>query len=367
MLLPKNRVHLRINPNRVTVNNLHMKIGPFSKLIVFDDFSATPKYQQLADSFIRAIENKKLQLNDMVPSINEVSSYFEISRDTVEKGYRTLKKQGILGSVPGKGYFIKSVETGRSLRIFLMFNKLSTHKKILYDSLIKALDNKATIDFYIYHSDLGLFRRILEANKEKEYDYYVIVPHFTGEGDDAYDLLNTIPQGKLVLLDKMVRQVQSPFAVVYENFGHDIFNALREALPQLEKYPRLKIIFPPNSYYPIEILEGFINFCTEYAFSYRVVTDIESEELKKGEVYINLMDDDLVTLVEKAVAAGFQVGEEIGIISYNETPLKRIILQGITTISTNFEVMGSETARVIIERSPEQVQVPFTLNLRASL
>lgn len=348
-------------------NYVQMKIGPFSKLIVFDDFSATPKYQQLADSFIRAIDNKKLQLNDMVPSINEVSSYFEISRDTVEKGYRTLKKQGILGSVPGKGYFIKSMDTGRSLRIFLMFNKLSAHKKILYDSLIRALDNKATIDFYIYHSDLGLFRRIMEANKDKEYDYYVIVPHFTGEGDDAYELLNTIPQGKLILLDKLVRQVQTPFAAVYEDFGHDIFNALREALPQLEKYPRLKIIFPPNSYYPIEILEGFINFCTEYAFGYRVVTDIHSEELQKGEAYINLMDDDLVTLVEKAVEAGLQVGKEIGIISYNETPLKRIILQGITTISTNFEVMGAETARVIIERSAELVQVPFALNLRASL
>jgi DNA-binding transcriptional regulator YhcF (GntR family) len=47
-------------------------------------------------------------LNDVLPSINELSFEFEISRDTAEKGYKYLKKIGIVGSIPGKGYFIKS-------------------------------------------------------------------------------------------------------------------------------------------------------------------------------------------------------------------------------------------------------------------
>src|ERR1051325_2947813 len=40
-----------------------MKTSPFYKLIRFDEFSATPKYQQLANSIIKAIEDGKLQVD----------------------------------------------------------------------------------------------------------------------------------------------------------------------------------------------------------------------------------------------------------------------------------------------------------------
>ena len=128
-----------------------MKSSPVYKLIFFDEFSATPKYQQLANSILKAIEDGKLQADDVLPSINELSFQFEISRDTAEKGYKYLKQSGIIGSVPGKGYYIKSTDIHRTTRIFLMFNKLSPHKKIIYDAFVATLGDKAAIDFYIYN------------------------------------------------------------------------------------------------------------------------------------------------------------------------------------------------------------------------
>ena len=38
----------------------------------------------------------------------------------------------------------------------------------------------------------------------------------------------------------------------------------------------------------------------------------------------------------------------MGVISYNETPLKRIILNGINTISTTFHLMGEKAAQLIL-------------------
>src|SRR5690242_15252855 len=133
-----------------------MKSSPVYKIIYFDEFSATPKYQQLANSIIKGIEDGKLQVDDVLPSINELSYEFEICRDTAEKGYKFLKKQGIIGSVPGKGYFIKNIDVNRTLKIFLMFNKLSPHKKLIYDSLVSTLGDTAAIDFYVYNNDLSL-------------------------------------------------------------------------------------------------------------------------------------------------------------------------------------------------------------------
>lgn len=343
-----------------------MKSSPFYKLIYFDEFSATPKYRQLANSIIKAIEDEKLQIDDVLPSINELSFEFDICRDTAEKGYKFLKKQGIIGSIPGKGYFIKNVDVNRTTKIFLMFNKLSPHKKIIYDSLVSTLGDTTAIDFYIYNNDLGLFRKVLE-NSKTDYHYYVILPHFIEGDETAYRIINTIPKEKLILLDKIIPGVTGNFSAVYENFEKDIFSALEKALPQLQKYHTLKIIFPENSYYPEEIIKGFKAFCTEYAFSCRVVHDIREEKISKGEVFINLMDDDLVVLIERLIESGFEVGREVGVISYNETPLKKIILNGITTISTDFEMMGVETAKIILENASRHVQVPFSLRLRASL
>jgi len=343
-----------------------MILSPFFKLIHFDEFSATPKYQQLANSVIRAIEEGKLQLDDMLPSINELSFEFEISRDTAEKGYKYLKNQGIIGSVPGKGYFISRVDVKRTIRIFLMFNKLSPHKKLIYDSFVSTLGDKAAIDFYIYNNDLALFRRLLE-NSKTDYHYYVILPHFIEGGDTAHNIINTIPKEKLILLDKIIPGVNGNFGAVYEHFEKDIFTSLEQAIPHLKKYGTLKIIFPENSYYPEEIVNGFISFCKEYQFRYKVVHDISEEPLAAGEVYINLMDNDLVVLIERLIGSGLKVGEEVGVISYNETPLKKIILNGLTTISTDFEAMGAETAKIILENSMRHVKIPFKLTMRDSL
>lgn len=180
-----------------------MKSSPVYKHIYFDDFSATPKYQQLANSIIKAIEDGKLQVDDVLPSINELSFQFEICRDTAEKGYKYLKNQGIIGSVPGKGYFIKNIDVNRTTKIFLMFNKLSPHKKIIYDSFVSTLGDTATVDFYIYNNDLALFKKLLQ-NSKNDYHYYVILPHFIEGEETAHKIINTIPKEKLILLDKII-------------------------------------------------------------------------------------------------------------------------------------------------------------------
>ncbi len=343
-----------------------MKKETIFSYIDIDYYSATPKYLQLANSFIKAIREGKINKDDVLPSINELSFEFEISRDTAEKGYKHLKQIGILGSVPGKGYFIKSTEINQPLKIFLLFNKLSAHKKIIYDAFANALGGMASIDFYIYNNDFVFFKRLIQKNKN-DYTHYVIVPHFLEGGENAYQEINTIPKDKLVLLDKLVPGVDGKYAAVYENFERDIYDALEQSLDRLAKYHTIKIIFPAYTYHPGEILSGFYRFCDQYAFNYKVVNDISAEPIKEGEVFIVLMEDDLVVLIEKIIATTMKVGKDIGVISYNETPLKKIILDGITTISTDFQLMGEKTAQMILENSKEHFEVPFRITLRSSL
>jgi DNA-binding LacI/PurR family transcriptional regulator len=168
-------------------------------------------------------------------------------------------------------------------------------------------------------------------------------------------------------MDKLVPGVEGKFGAVYENFEKDIYDALEQSLEPLSKYHTIKIIFPEYTYHPVEILKGFYRFCQQYAFNYKVVHDIANEPIKEGEVFINLMENDLVILIEKILATKLKVGKHVGVISYNETPLKKIILNGITTISTDFQMMGEKTAQLILDQSTEHIEIPFYLTQRSSL
>jgi DNA-binding transcriptional regulator YhcF (GntR family) len=343
-----------------------MKTPSFLEYIEIDYYSSTPKYLQLANSIINGIKNKKLNKNDSLPSINELNYNFELSRDTAEKAYKYLKTIGILGSVPGKGYYIKNTEAGQKFKVFLLFNKLSTHKKIIYDAIVAGLSDQAAIDFYIYNSDFPLFKKLL-TNCSDDYTHYVIISHFIEGGDSAHEVVNTLPKDKLILLDKLLPGVTGEYSAVYENFERDIFVALEQALPQLSKYNTLKIVFPESGYFPEEILKGFSTFCVQYAFNYKIVRHIETEPINEGEVFITLMENDVVVLIERILTTNLKVGKDVGVISYNETPLKKIILNGLTTISTDFQKMGERVAQIIIENQKLHEEIPFYLTLRASL
>ena len=143
-----------------------MKKSGIIDLIKVDEFSVTSKYLQIANCVMREIENGNIHLGENMPSINEMSIELDIARDTVERGYKHLKKIGIIDSVPRRGYFIKNTDMRQPLKIFLLFNKLSAHKKTIYDSFVSALGERAIIDFYIYNNDFLLFKKLM-ANKKR--------------------------------------------------------------------------------------------------------------------------------------------------------------------------------------------------------
>lgn len=336
------------------------------QIIQIDERSVTPKYVQLSNAILSAVGKGLIGKDYPLPSINDLSFELDLSRDTVEKSYRHLKRIGVLGSVPGKGYFIAKTDVKQSLKVFLLFNKLSAHKKILYDAFAERLGEDAVIDFYIYNNDFTVFKKLLE-NKPEGYTHHVIIPHFLEGGDHAHELINRYASGNLLLLDKKILGIEGEHAAVYEDFGNDIHGALEQALEKLSQYQTLKIIFPEYTYHAKDILQGFRSFCDRYAFPHAIISNLADIHVEKGDVFISLMEDDLVVLIEKILATDLKVGNDVGVISYNESPIKKIILDGITTISTDFEKMGRMAAEFILNGEKKQVKVPFTLTVRKSL
>lgn len=336
-------------------------------LIEFDNYSLTPKYLQLANAISKNVDENRIVEGYVLPSINCMAYEIDISRTTVEKAYKYLKDKGYIIAIPGKGYYVHNINTTQQIRVFMLFNKLSVHKKMIYDAFAKALGHNVIIDFYIYNNDFSLFKKILTEVKT-DYSYYIIIPHFLDEVDNAHEIIiRTVPDGKLILMSLLLNGLRGDYGAIYEDFEQNIYDSLYKAIERLRKYEKLNIIFPKYTYHPNTILKGFTRFCQDYAFDYHIISDIDAEILHENSIYISLMEDGLVTLVKKTIEAGLVVGENVGIISYNETPIKQIILNGITTISADFRLMGEKAAQMVLSNSLEHFSVPFNLTIRESL
>ncbi|MBF9255098.1 GntR family transcriptional regulator [Pontibacter sp. 172403-2] len=331
-----------------------------------DATSAIPKYLQVVNAVIADIEDGILKHGQKVPSINETSEMYYLSRDTIEKAYRELRKRGVVYSVKGKGCYISETATVNKMRILLLFNKLSVYKKAVYYSLLKTLGDDAIIDLHIHHFNGKICNNLIEESLGK-YNYYVIMPHFNENSDIALQAIKKIPVDKLVLLDKKLEGYSGECAAVYQDFERDIRNALHSGRDLLSKYDKLTLVYPEDVFYPIEIVKGFRHFCRENAIDHSIINGIVDEQIVEKTAYVVLEESDLTALIKQGRNQRLVLGQDFGIISYNDTPLKEVLADGITVISTEHEKMGETTAYMIRHKLKEKIRNPFILIRRNSL
>jgi DNA-binding LacI/PurR family transcriptional regulator len=247
-------------------------------------------------------------------------------------------------------------------------NKLSAYKKAIYEAFVNTLGELATVNLHIHHGNTRIFRDILKENLG-HYHYYVIMPHFYDDADkvNILNLLNQIPVKELILLDKEFSDLAGPYTSVYQDFTSDIYHALESGRDLLDKYQELVMVFPEDVKYPPEITRGFRNFCAHYHKPGRIIAKATNEVELVGRVYIVLEDSDLAELVKKAKQQSLVLGKEVGILSFNDTPLKEVLANGISVISTNHEQMGRTAADLILRGKMMNVKNPFGLIRRESL
>jgi DNA-binding transcriptional regulator YhcF (GntR family) len=327
--------------------------------------SEVPKYKQVVDLFISDIEAGLLKQGQRIPSINETSEELLLSRDTVEKAYVWMKKNGILLSVRGKGYYINQVRLNRKIKVYLLFNKLSNYKRSIYNSFVKTLGNKAGVDVGIYNYDCDEFSALIENNLNN-YDYFVILPHFRNENAPFVEVIKKIPPQKVLIVDRFMPELKD-YPVVYQEYDRDIQSALCCGLDLLHKYSRLNLVFPKSECYPTNIVRGFQIFCQIHGFEYNIIDRMEELEIMHAEAYVIVSDDDLYAFIRKIKQKNWTLGYDCGVVAYNENQVKEILCDGITTISTNHEEIGHLAAQMILTQKFERIKSSFQFIRRNSL
>jgi len=317
------------------------------------------KYQLIVSHVIDGISNQKYAVGDRIPSINEFRSTYNLSRDTVFAGIKELTSKGIIRSNQGVGYFIQSTEVSKGHHVFLLFNELNEFKEDLFNSFIANAGNDVSIDLYFHNYNRKVFETLLNDANNKYTDYIIMSGKFEG----IAPLLESI-SGRVLLLDHFHGELKGRYSSVSQNFAEDTYQALSSAVEQIKKYERI-IMIQSEEKEPLERYDGLVSFCEEHGFKHEYISS--SRRIQKKDLFIVVKDRDLVEILKQATAQNLTAGVDFGIISYNDTPLKELLAGGITTLSTDFKLMGKTMSRLLKARHLETVDNPWMLTLRKSL
>ena len=330
-------------------------------VILIDTSLTTPVYKQIVQSIHRNIEKGILHKGDILPSVNQIAGQFSLARGSVFTAYNELRSLGIIDSIPGKGYFVTSTETNLTKKIFLLFSTFTPYKETLFNALLNHLPKNASLDIYFHHHSMRMFENLIR-DQAAHYNTFIIMPE---THPDALRILQKLDPRRTFLLDVGFKEYHKQFPGVYQHFEKDIFNILLASREMMSKYKRLFLVFPPTVK-NTDIISGFNKFARKKIIPATVIEAVDEKDVKPGDAFIVIDDNHLVEMVKLAKANKWRLGKDIGLLSYNETNLKSIIGNGITTITTDFEAMGKAMAEMVMEGKGEVIENTFNIIDRQS-
>lgn len=316
------------------------------------------KVTQLADLISQAISMREFLEGDSLPSINELSRRYGVSRDTVFKAFSDLRERGIIDSTPRKGYFV----TGQVTNVLLLLDQYTPFKETLYNSFAKHLPVNYKVDLLFHQYNERLFSTIVRESVGK-YNKYVVM-NFDNERFSAS--LNKISPARLLLLD-FGKFEKERYSYVCQDFDESFYGALQRLDDRFSSYRKFVFLFPSSLKHPQSSKDYFFRFCQDYNLSGSVEEDVENLKVEKDTAYLAIKQQDVVKVVKQGRLAGLKCGKDFGLLAYNDIPSYEVIDEGITALTIDWQQMGNEVARFVLDNAVVQKYLSTEVRLRNSL
>ena len=329
-----------------------------------DKQSITPTYQQIENAILKAIETGNLKIGDRIPSIHKICGEFALAPGTVIRAYEELREMGIILSKQGKGFYVASTEVSQKTKIFLLFDRMTAFKEILYDSFRREFDENTDIQVFFHHYDAKRFDKLIRENLGK-FSHYVLMPHLEG---DIRRFVQRIPEKKLVFIDNFPKSLKTLAKTVYQDFYRDIYQGLEGRAAEVGRYKSINLSLSKSDFQfvPAGTRNVFLGFCKDFGLPHKIIQSVDTRNLQHGELYIIFDDGELISTLKAIEKEGWQLKRDIGIISFDEAPMKSLLAGGISVLSTDFELMGKTAARMVKGEIQGQIANPFQLIYRNS-
>ncbi len=316
------------------------------------------KVQQLIEYIQRLIAARELGYGDKLPSINQLSKEFGISRDTVFKAFTDLKSRGIIESVHGKNYHVSSLNRN----ILLLLDEYTPFKEILYNTLRAKLPTYYHIDLWFHQYNEQFFNHVID-NAAGMYSHYLVMNY---HNEQLADSLARLDKKRLLLLD-FGRFDKNSFSYICQDFDDALYAALDGIKEQLRSYRKLYFVFHKTLKHPASSKHAFSKFCIDNDFAFEIVEEVHKvSSITPGSFYLVIKQADIVALVRQGRKEQLQMQRDYGLLAYNENPFYEVIDAGISSISIDWMQMGELASSFVTSGRPVQTYLPTTITVRNS-
>lgn len=324
--------------------------------------SSLSKSEIVIDSTIELIRNGEISAGGALPSVQEATRIYGVARKTVVRSYEKLKKQGFIESRPRKGYYVINKQPNTKIRVLLIIHSFNAHFEFMYNEFRNQVNESCDLEIYFHHYNIKMLELIVTRTIDS-YDLFIISSF---DHPRIPNIISRIPANKVLIISRNDR-LENQYNSICQNFNTGTYQSLVSAKKEIQKYSKFVLSFPLKSGHSQTLKTGFERFCNEFSLPFEVVDSLENVEISMGNLYLLIDDQDLIKLLRICKLSQWKLGREVGVISYNESPLKEVIRDGITVISCNFKTMASEMAEFINNRKSVQQIIPIKLIKRNSL
>ncbi len=311
-----------------------------------------PKYKQIITAVTEAIGKGDLKMDSRIPSLNEMIHNYGLSQDTVLNAYNHLKSLGIISSQVGKGYYVARTDVQRRHRIFVLFDNFSFYKEDLFNAMTQTLGGEGELDLHFHYNNPGVFRNLIR-NAAGNYSSYILMPTLDPSLDKA--ISTHLPARSVFIIDRISRDLARAYPFVCQNFREDIQTAFGNHPDLILKYRVIGLVNSSKRPHIMEIREGLRNYCRQHSMEFRDYDPAEEMQTGPEHLLVCLSDRVLVSLLSTASRQNKKPGRDFGLISYNETELKKVVGEGITSLSTDFSSMGTKIINLILNNKRERI------------
>jgi hypothetical protein len=311
------------------------------------------KHQQIVNGVLTSIEDHLVERGQMLPSINQMSINLGFARKTIDRAYAELKDRGVVISLNRKGFFVNTEAVGQVIRVALVLYEFRPFQEVFYNVFRESVGENVQVDTFFHHNNLSVFEDIV-TKITGHYGLYVIAPVIDARTPQILDqIINT----RLLLVDRYVATKKKVSHVIQE-FDQSTFEVLTQLQDRIRKYKRVELFFRKGMAYPREILAACQRFSAEQKIAITVKDQYLPGSLDTNVLYLTIGDADLWSLLEDCIDQGLVLGRDVGVLSHNESRIKKMIHGGVSTWSTDFGQMAGLAADFVLNRIPERVTVP---------
>ena len=95
--------------------------------------------------------------------------------------------------------------------------------------------------------------------------------------------------------------------------------------------------------------------------------DTPPKKISKNDIFLLIssqLDTGIAELNDNVISNNLTIGKDVFLISYNEFDLNKVVLGGLTTISTDFAMMGRLAAKMVKEKKLFKQKCDFGMTRR---